>query len=199
MPNFSVDADGSVFYKNKRIEKILVEGDELTGQNYEVATRTLNPEMVTEIEAIENYLDNAILKKIKKGDQTILNLKMKSIKKISGSLELGVGINGHNSQMTILGMIDKWKSLSYLTFNNVGIQRINLKNNQDPFGSTNTWTRAAGLQKRLELSTFFPNNLGIEQENINGEKIASTNHTFSLGKSIKLTSNFIGVSDKRNA
>ena len=199
MPNFLVDAEGSVYYKNKRIEKILIEGDELTGQNYEVATRTLNPDLINEIEAIENYLDNAILKKIKKGDQTILNLKLRDNKKVSGNLELGKGINGHNSRMTILGMSNKWKNLSNLAFNNVGIKRINFNNTQEPLGSTNSWTRVVDLQKRIGLNTFFPNNLGIEQENINNEKLATTNNSFDIGKKVKLVSNFIGVHDTKCA
>jgi hypothetical protein len=196
MPNFSVDTEGVIYFKNKKIEKILIEGEELTGQNYEMATRTINPNLITEIQAIENYLDNPVIKNIQNGEQTILNFKVNKNNKFSGRIEVGKGFTSNDSRLSLIGLSNNWKSLSNLTANNIGVQQISMQNELFPLGSTNEWVRTVELVQRVSVASFFPTNLGVEQENINNQKIISTNHTYNIGKKIKLGTNILGIKDK---
>ncbi len=93
IPGIEVDANGRLKYQNKDVERVLVEGDDMFGSNYTLATKNLSANVVDKVVVVDNYLDNPLFKEIIKSDKLIINLKVdKNFKNnISGSIELGVG------------------------------------------------------------------------------------------------------------
>src|SRR5690606_27441794 len=69
------ELSGIIKYKGKSIETVMLEGDDLFGSNYTLGTKNINADMVTEVEAIENYSENALLKGIEHSEKVALNLK----------------------------------------------------------------------------------------------------------------------------
>jgi len=77
MPGMEVNKDGIIFFKGKRISKVLLEGDDLTGEGYKAITKNLKPEFVEEVQALEHYVEDNLLKGIINSDDIVLNLKVK--------------------------------------------------------------------------------------------------------------------------
>ena len=78
LPGIQVnESTGEIKYQGKSIETVLLEGDNLFGYNYSIGTKNINVDMVEEIEAIENYSENLLLKGVEGGEKVALNLKLK--------------------------------------------------------------------------------------------------------------------------
>jgi hypothetical protein len=80
MPGMQVSDDGTISFKGKKISKILMDGDDVTGSKYKLLSRNISPQQVTDIQAIEHYIEDALLKGIINRDEIVLNLKLKTQK-----------------------------------------------------------------------------------------------------------------------
>lgn len=123
---------GLIKYKGKAIETVTLDGDNLFGYNYMLGTKNINVDMVDQIEAIDNYSENPLLKGIEQGGKVALNLKLKKgITDFSGDIDFGVGLFNNKTQAydlssNILGITNTYKSFATLSHNNIGV-------NQTPF------------------------------------------------------------------
>ena len=86
MPGMDVKQDGTIFFKGKKISKVLLDGDDLTGDGYKVLTKNIRPEFVKDVQAIDNYVDDILLKGIINSDDIVLNLKMNNPKLLQRNL-----------------------------------------------------------------------------------------------------------------
>lgn len=77
IPGINVNKEGKIFYLNKEIEKILIDGDDLAGRQYTFISRNLRAEVLQEIEVLKNYEENAVLKNVQNSNAIALNLKLK--------------------------------------------------------------------------------------------------------------------------
>jgi hypothetical protein len=77
IPGISVAKDGKIFYFNKEIQKILIDGDDLAGSQYTFISRNLRAEVLKEIEVLKNYEENTILRNVQNSNRIALNLKLK--------------------------------------------------------------------------------------------------------------------------
>ena len=148
LPGIEVENDGQITYKGRKISKLLLEGDDLFGSNYTVGSRNIDVEMIEEVEAIENYIDNPLLKGIKSSEEVAINLKLiKGKTDFSGNADISYGHKKrHALKATLLSVSKNNKGFSTIQSNNVG-------QNYSPFD-------------------FSSNNLSIESRN-NGELISS--------------------------
>lgn len=64
LPGVEVDANGGIKYKGKALETVTLDGDNIFNSNYKLGTKNINIDMVEQIEAIENYTNNILLKGI---------------------------------------------------------------------------------------------------------------------------------------
>jgi hypothetical protein len=80
LPGIEVnDKTGEITYKGKPIETVNLEGDNLFGFNYAIGTKNINVDMVEEVQVIENFSANPLLKGIDSNDKVALNLKLKRL------------------------------------------------------------------------------------------------------------------------
>ena len=85
---------GEIKYLNTNIAKILLDGDDLTGNNYQLVSKNLGQKIANEIQVIEGYSDSKVLKKFNRSQQTVINIKTenKYKNKLKGNINLGYGI-----------------------------------------------------------------------------------------------------------
>lgn len=72
-----VDVDGRVRYNGKAIVKMYVEGNDLLGSRYNIATRNFDPRDISAIEIYERHQPVKALEGIVGSDATALNIKLK--------------------------------------------------------------------------------------------------------------------------
>ncbi|NJL13282.1 MAG: hypothetical protein HC913_09970 [Microscillaceae bacterium] len=117
---------GQIKYKGKAVETVMLDGVNLFDYSYTIGTRNINVRMVEQIEAIDNYSENQLLKGIEAGGKVALNLKLKKGKfDFSGNVDAGSGLTNEpaplfNLNSTLLGITSALKSFYTLSFNNFG-------------------------------------------------------------------------------
>jgi hypothetical protein len=198
------ESSGNIKYNGKLIETVTLDGDNLFGYNYTLGTRNINVDIVEEIEAIENYSENPLLKGIEKQGKVALNLKLKENKTdLSGNMDLGGGIfdtgkkAALNSGVNLLGVNKSYKFFGTLSFNNVGI-------NFSPFNYSNF---DSSLERLKELNLFaekiIPESislspLGEDKSNINKQVFSSFSSIFNLGEKLKAKVNLYYINDEKS-
>lgn len=187
MPNVRVDDEGSVFFKNKKIEGIYLDGEDLIGKQYQLATRTLDPSLLEEVQAIENFAENHLLKDLTSSDETILNLTVKEDVKSTffGNANISASEQRRDIYGNVFSYTGKVKSYAKLSHNNVGIQRRgNFKRLQSAAlsPSVNSLSRVESI-----FNPILSNNvLGSPLENLNNEYVSDVSAVFSPNEKHKV-------------
>jgi hypothetical protein len=74
LPGFSVRDNGKIFFKNKEIQSLMLEGDDLFNSQYIIGSKNIPIDLVESIEAVENFNTNKVLQKITESNKVALNL-----------------------------------------------------------------------------------------------------------------------------
>lgn len=93
LPGIQVENNGRITYHGKAINKFYIEGLDLLGGRYSIATKNISPKDIASVSIYENHQPKQVLKDIKISDRAALNLTLKekrSIKPI-GYAKIGIG------------------------------------------------------------------------------------------------------------
>ncbi len=202
LPGIDVnEKSGEIKYKGKNIETIKLEGDDLFGSNYSIGSKNINIDMVEQIQAIENYSDNPLLKGIVSEDKVALNLILKKNKiDFSGNIDFGSGFFTRDKMANdigsnILGISKNYKSFSILSFNNIG-------ENNSPFDFFSSYQNEEQQKENAFYAKKFINEnlIGSSHDdnraNLNNQFFANYNSTFKINNKINLKTNFYFLNDK---
>jgi len=200
LPGIDVDEKGKIKYFNKAIEKITIDGDDLTGRNYELISRSMPTRIAEKVQVIERFNENKLLKNIANSQAIILNFQVRKEYKHSVFGQANIGIapqprHDHSLNLTILS--PKFKFLTKAGYNNIGrfsayIEDIAEKNIQN-----NTFNPAEHfyllkndlkpiLQHRLQGSTPMLGQVSLlnDEKTTSGHFVAKPNTKTQLSGSI---------------
>jgi len=128
LPGISVDKNGKITAQGKKVEKILVDGDEFFGDDPTIATKNLQSDMVDKVQVFDKKSDQAAFTGIDDGNsKTTINLKLKEGKKHGyfGKLDLGGGTDGkYNSSAMGNRFQGKQKMSVYGIMSNTGTTEL---------------------------------------------------------------------------
>lgn len=201
LPGIEVnEKTGEIRYKGKSVETVKLDGEDLFASNYTIGTKNINVDMVEQVQAIENYTDNPLLKGIESGDKVALNLTLKKKKAdYSGSLDLGLGSLGSNvatdAAKNMLGIGKKYKSFATASYNNIGI-------NNSPFDYFAYNPNIEQLKESNLLAvkyipdTYFNTEIDSKRSNLNNAFFGSYNAVFKVGKKLSVKSNLYYLNDR---
>lgn len=93
LPGIEVKANGQIHYNGEQINKFYIEGLDLLGSKYAIATRNISPDDIESVNVYENHQPKKALKNLKISNQAGINLKLKQDKKIRpiGHMKGGIG------------------------------------------------------------------------------------------------------------
>lgn len=202
LPGIEINAlSGLIKYKGKPIETVMLEGDDLFGPNYSLGTKNINADMVTEVEAIENYSENALLKGIEHSEKVALNLKLKENKTdISGNIDFGIGDFANKDRTpldissNLLGINKVYKSFASFSYNNIG-------QSYSPISYSNNELNIEALRElQYYAEKIIPETgtLRIADQNlsnINQQFFGSYNSIFNFGKNTSAKINLYYLND----
>lgn len=196
IPGIKVEKNGKIYYLNKEIEKILIDGDDLAGDQYTFISRNLRAEVLQEIEVLKNYEENTVLKNIKNSNKIALNLRLKDAYKNIwfGNAEATHGNDFKNDQdfkiiNTTSLLSSKFKFLGAARYSSLGDRAIGELLNEE--GDRSSIMDQVFLYNQVDVTAPLPEMV------INFNKAASA--TFLLNKkvgsyNIKST-NYVGRDD----
>jgi len=200
LPGIEVNDNGKITYKGKEITKVLIEGDDLFSNDYQIGTKNIKSAIISEVQAIENYTDNSKLAGLAKSNESVLNLKVKNNVKNKPNLSAAIGYGVNDSYDADINLIGISKTVKYFlqgSTNNIGI-------NPTPFdyytfqNNTPELQDIADLQKKLINLYYTLPVLKPQRGYINNTKFASGNIVFKPTKKVTITGNNNFYADKLN-
>lgn len=201
LPGMEVEENGSIKYRGKKVTSVQLEGDDLFGYNYAMGTRNISVDMVEQVQAIDNYSANPLLKGIENSEEVAINLKLKKGKlDISGNGNLGSGFDNNidprnDLSFNLLGISKKYKSFSSISYNNVG-----LNNSAEDY-----FSMSASLEdiqnedfyaKKIIPENIFMSNFDTQRANINNQLAVSNNLIYRFSQKLSLKANISFLNDK---
>ncbi|AXO80918.1 hypothetical protein DZC78_11155 [Olleya aquimaris] len=201
LPGITINEDsGAIKFKGKAIEALLLGGDDLFGHNYVLGSKNINAGVIAQVQAIENYSENALLKGIEDGEKVAINLELKKGRfDFSGNIDTGLGVFedldlAHFTSATLLGVTKGYKSFANVASNNLGT-------NNSPFDHFSSKKNTEQLKEvdyfaeKVIPTTRFSNFLSDNRVNINNQLFGNYNAIFKLNKKIDLKTNLFYLKD----
>jgi hypothetical protein len=78
LPGVRVAEDGFLYFRGKRVSKVLWDGDDLLGNDYSKATKRLPAGMANEFRFVNKFEANPLLKSLNQSDQLVLDIEIKN-------------------------------------------------------------------------------------------------------------------------
>lgn len=78
LPGIKIDNDGKIKYKGKKIDDLLIEGDEFFGTQHQLATENIKSEMIEKIEVLKNFKNLSSMAGFDNATRTALNISIKN-------------------------------------------------------------------------------------------------------------------------
>lgn len=131
LPGVEVSESGKISYQGKAINKFYIEGMDLLGGKYSLATTSVPVDAVASIQVLENHQPIRALEETQLSDRAAMNLKLKKGKKLRpvGQMLLGGGFSDERlkymGNLSGLQLTQKTQSLLTLKANNSGRQLAN--------------------------------------------------------------------------
>lgn len=188
-PGIKVDESGRITYRNKPVETVLLDGENLMESNYTLATKNIKVEEIDEIEAFDHFSENSIIAELGSSQMTALNLKFarKFSYTQSGNINLGFvenQLNGYDIRSNSIINTKYVKTFALLSSNNLG----------DNFSSIN-YHDYRDISPLYENLPNFPLNyggaflsLGKMKSNRNNQFSGNLNNIFKLNNKLTLKS-----------
>lgn len=165
LPGIAVKNNGKIYFKDKEIQALMLEGDDLFNSQYTIGSKNIDIDLVESIEAIDNFNTNKVLHQITDSENVALNIKLK---KDNSDLSLNTTLENdffskYNNSLTGIAIASKYKGFATLAFNNIGIvadSNFSFSKNEDA---------SIGKEKNKELLSQgnFPNFLGNTNSMLN--------------------------------
>lgn len=184
MPGIDVANNGKIQYQGIDINRFYIEGNDLLGGKYGIATNGISHDDIGAVEVMENHQPMQVLCGLSFSDQAAINLKMKNKSKatflVNGTLAGGWSQQPKGTlwQGDIFTMMVTGRYQMITTFkgNNTG---VNLSDQLIDFTSDRS---DEGLEGYISLSTPITPNLQGNRSFLNRSWMVSSSHLLKTGK-----------------
>jgi hypothetical protein len=196
LPGLSVTNFGKIIFNGKIIDRILLEGDDLFGEDYATLTNNVSTNGLDKIEVIENYKNKSKIENNQdsKGNETVLNLTYKKRKiKIFGTANTSAGapIENYECKTDLLSLIPAFKFVVTSNFNSIGKTAYNALGKIKGISASNGFnenlvTPAATIDNVVNLNDIKPIQMSDNRAFTNASKFITFNSQQKIGKKIIL-------------
>lgn len=188
MPGIDVSNNGKIQYQGTDINKFYIEGNDLLGGKYGIATNGISHEDIGAVEVMENHQPMQVLRGLSFSDQAAINLKMKNKSKatflVHGTLGGGWSQQPRGAlwQGDIFSMMvtGKYQMITTLKGNNTG---LNLSDQLRDFTSDRADEKPDGY---ISLSAPTTPNLQSNRSYFNRSWMVSSSHLLKTKKNGEL-------------
>ncbi len=139
LPGIKIAENSTISYQGEAINKFYIEGRDLLGGQYNLATNNLDVNAVTAVEVLENNQHIKALKGIEFSEKTAINLKLKKGYTIRPFGEVQLGIGGdpvlYDEKIFAAYLGGKIQTMANLKVNNTGDYILDEMENKLDIGS----------------------------------------------------------------
>ena len=133
IPGFRVDDNGRIYFNGKEISRIMIDGDDLAGEQYKLLSKNLKALMIDSLQVIQGHEKNRLLRTFGNQDAIALNLVIKKswMGKTSGNLMLSKGMSQYGeADAELIRLAKKAKQLCFINTNNTGANGVSDRGNE---------------------------------------------------------------------
>ncbi|EIM78027.1 TonB-dependent receptor [Nitritalea halalkaliphila LW7] len=174
LPGVKVDESGQITFRGKTVSNVLIDYDDLFGKKYGRGTKSLNPKYITELEFIDRYEEEDLIRGVSNSDKLILNLKLADEFKIAvfGDALLGLGIaSRYIGKANVFSFTEKSKGLILGGADNVAYQNLgSALENEAMGGAFDDFHFNRRLSRRSGFNFYGKPGLPTELQSLNVNK-----------------------------
>ncbi len=182
MPGIDVASNGKIQYQGEDINKFYIEGSDLLGGKYGIATNGINHDDVGAVEVMENHQPMQVLSGISFSDKAAINLKLKNKVKATWTFhgDAGGGYSWQpkgavwDGEVFAMAVMPGFQNITTLKTNNIG---EDLSTQATDFFSSR---RGTELSPYIGVSLPGVPNLSRKRTLFNSSALISTNSLWKL-------------------
>lgn len=182
MPGIDVANNGKIQYQGEDINKFYIEGSDLLGGKYGIATNGISHEDVGAVEVMENHQPMQVLSGISFSDKAAINLKLKNKAKATWTLhgDAGGGYSWQpegavwDGELFAMAVMPRFQNITTLRTNNTG---ENLASSSTDFFADR---RQTGLSQYVGIGLPGVPSLSDKRTLFNRSFLVSTNSLWKL-------------------
>ncbi len=184
MPGIDVASSGKIKYQGEDINKFYIEGSDLLGGKYGIATNGISHEDVGAVEVMENHQPLQVLSGISFSDKAAINLKLKNKAKATWTIHGDAG-GGYcwqpdggiwDGEVFAMAVMPNFQNITTLKTNNIG---EDLSSQATDFFASR---RGTDLTQYVSVSLPGVPNLSRKRTLFNRSVLASTNSLWKFGR-----------------
>lgn len=194
MPGFEVNKSGSIKYNGKPINKFYIEGKDMLGERYGIASQSIRHEDVANVEVMENHQPIKALEDISFSQNPAINIRLKERAKsrLLGVVRIGGGFKPllFDGEISLMRFGKKTQTLNTYKGNNIGKDITQEADIQEIKGLISTYGNRYRLRDYIQVKPALLIDLNDERVTFNRSHAITTNNLLSLSKSSTLTAQF---------
>ena len=184
MPGINVESSGKIQYQGEDINKFYIEGSDLLGGKYGIATNGISHEDVGAVEVMENHQPMQVLSGISFSDKAAINLKLKNKAKATWTFhgDAGGGYSWQpegaiwDGELFAMAVMSNFQNITTFKTNNIG---EDLSAQATDFFAAR---RGTDLHRYVGVSLPGVPNLSRKRTLFNRSALVSTNSLWKLGQ-----------------
>lgn len=184
MPGINVEQSGKIQYQGEDINKFYIEGSDLLGGKYGIATNGISHEDVGAVEVMENHQPMQVLSGISFSDKAAINLRLKNRAKATWSFHGDAGgcyswqPDGAiwDGELFAMAVMPNFQNITTFKTNNIG---EDLSAQATDFFASR---RGTDLSRYVSVSLPGVPNLSRKRTLFNRSALVSTNALWKLGR-----------------
>ncbi len=182
MPGINVESSGKIQYQGEDINKFYIEGSDLLGGKYGIATNGINHDDVGAVEVMENHQPMQVLSGISFSEKAAINLKLKNKAKATWTFhgDAGGGYSWQpdgavwDGELFAMAVMPGFQNITTFKTNNIG---EDLSASATDFFASR---RATGLSQYVSVSLPGVPNLSRKRTLFNRSALVSTNSLWKV-------------------
>jgi hypothetical protein len=182
MPGIEVSSSGKIQYQGEDINKFYIEGSDLLGGKYGIATNGISHDDVGAVEVMENHQPMQVLSGISFSDKAAINLKLKNKAKATWAFHGNAGVGyswqpdgiAWNGEAFAMAVMPGFQNITTFKSNNVG---DDLSAQATDFFAAR---RGTGLSEYVNISLPGVPSLDSKRTMFNRSALASVNNLWKV-------------------
>lgn len=200
MPGIEVTESGQIKHNGKTLNKFYIEGHDMLGGRYNLATMNIHQTDVASVEVMQNHQPIKALEDMSFSENPAINIKLKEAAKsrLVGTMKLGGGFDPNiwEGETTLMRFTKKTQSLNTLKSNNIGTD-ITRESDLliDDIGSS-FLNRHYSLKNHIRVTPDRLTEIGESRVRQNQSHSLTMNNLWALGKDTDLSTQLLYSHDR---
>lgn len=203
MPGIEVEKSGAIKYNGVAINKFYIEGKDLLGGRYGLATNNVHQQDVGSVEVMENHQPIKALKDISFSQNPAINIRLKEDAKArwAGTAKVGTGFDPFlwSAELFLMRFTAKTQSLNTYKANNTGIDVTQEIQSFSFDEMMNQYSKNYRLDNYINVQPDKLSDIDASRARFNKSHMVSTNNLWALSKDFDLTSQISYTNNRLNS